>query len=1097
MDQFLSTDMKKNQTGKTFTISRQQYASEDVIAEGGFAVVFLVKNAKTKQRCALKRVLVNNDCDLAVCKREIQITGCLSGHKNLVRYIDSNISSISPTNNDSVFEVLLLLQYYKDSVMGQMNERIGTGFTEKEVLHIFCDVCEGVSRLHHCKTPIIHRDLKVENILMDEEGNYVICDFGSATAKSLDPQKSGISKVEEELQRYTTLSYRAPEMVDLYGNKIISTKSDIWALGCLLYKVCFFSLPFGESILAIQSGKFNIPENCRYSTQLVTLIRFLLTVDPDERPDIFQVSHVAFQLAGKTCPVENIHKTPIVDINNLGNPVRNESSAHLRAVPQASRNTPKVIAEATSVVPRERPKSKGLPFGAEVGLPIQTSVTPRQRPAAGASSVRPATPSDRNPDHSVSSRQLAFPSTFGSTVNDSFHSGTAGVAPGKPPPHPPPFAPSVDPNLGSFQVTDSRLLAGQPLSWASQASNYEQFVQCHDHRTQVNAMQLNDPGRMNPSAVPFPSPVHPPASGGVADQQPMVHDHCPSLQNFQTNQILRVDGKPVHHSMFQSIPSHPLPTEINRFPGHVQEKYSSTDEPFHPSRLYALSTQGHHKLDSNHSNQSPSSRSQFSHRRNASDTSLASLSLEPNRPSAFKIYSGACLNGDQLSVRSPKGSPLRPSSAEPVSWNPFCEDRFVELQSEDSMFGREFDQLQRGSAGNLSALKSQEDLVMSSNSFLNPFAAFTFEKTNSASAMQTPVSGSDTVGQDIVALHLPRDGRSSDGTGQGVSRAVHGEETCTATDTSGTWKNPLPPTQSGNAPEVRLVTPQVPVTVVPRSQSPDDVFSAAPFRRHQQKHRAVQRQVHGPMKAVIPVDQKQKSEQLLATNVIKTTDSVQPLSQVHSVDVRPLPLAVESQSLASGVDPRMKLAVKPTDSKWKSQSIAVGNTKALDDVQRHPGARFAVESTDNIADSVENYEELLNEGEVVKKYGVDKDTEALNKSTHKKSTSLTYEPNSGILKPSKGQRKQNAGHPSSQFSNFGFHEDGLEASSSCEIMKTGHKPVNLQIPAEGQIPRLVQDSGFSSEGSHTLPRAGNKKFHRVPGSASMEPVGCKIKSTLV
>lgn len=60
----------------------------------------------------------------------------------------------------------------------------------------------------------------------------------------------------------------------------------------------------------------------------------------------------------------------------------------------AFRNTPKVIAEATSVVPRERPKSKGLPLvGAEVGLPIQTSITPRQRPAAGASSVRPATPS--------------------------------------------------------------------------------------------------------------------------------------------------------------------------------------------------------------------------------------------------------------------------------------------------------------------------------------------------------------------------------------------------------------------------------------------------------------------------------------------------------------------------------------------------------------------------------------------------------------------------------------------------------------------------------------------------------------------------------
>jgi len=44
--------------------------------------------------------------------------------------------------------------------------RLQTGFSESEVLQIFCDVCEAVSRLHHCQTPIIHRDLKV-NYLMD------------------------------------------------------------------------------------------------------------------------------------------------------------------------------------------------------------------------------------------------------------------------------------------------------------------------------------------------------------------------------------------------------------------------------------------------------------------------------------------------------------------------------------------------------------------------------------------------------------------------------------------------------------------------------------------------------------------------------------------------------------------------------------------------------------------------------------------------------------------------------------------------------------------------------------------------------------------
>lgn len=45
-----------------------------------------------------------------------------------------------------------------------MNEKINSGFSEKEVLKIFCDVCEAVARLHHCQTPIIHRDLKVGGI---------------------------------------------------------------------------------------------------------------------------------------------------------------------------------------------------------------------------------------------------------------------------------------------------------------------------------------------------------------------------------------------------------------------------------------------------------------------------------------------------------------------------------------------------------------------------------------------------------------------------------------------------------------------------------------------------------------------------------------------------------------------------------------------------------------------------------------------------------------------------------------------------------------------------------------------------------------------
>lgn len=78
------------------------------------------------------------------------------------------------------------------------------------------------------------------------------------------------------------------------------------ALGCLLYKLCFFTLPFGESSLAIQSGNFSIPDNSRYSKGLHQLIRYMLEPDPDKRPDIYQVSSIAFPLLGKENPVVNL-----------------------------------------------------------------------------------------------------------------------------------------------------------------------------------------------------------------------------------------------------------------------------------------------------------------------------------------------------------------------------------------------------------------------------------------------------------------------------------------------------------------------------------------------------------------------------------------------------------------------------------------------------------------------------------------------------------------------------------------------------------------------------------------------------------------------
>uniref|UniRef100_A0A674ID57 non-specific serine/threonine protein kinase n=1 Tax=Terrapene triunguis TaxID=2587831 RepID=A0A674ID57_9SAUR len=370
--------------GRVFHIGRYQVTVDEVLAEGGFAIVFLVRT-NNGMKCALKRMYVNNEHDLQVCKREIQIMRDLSGHKNIVGYIDSSINSVS---SGDVWEVLILMDFCRGGqVVNLMNQRLQTGFTENEVLQIFCDTCEAVARLHQCKTPIIHRDLKVENILLHDRGHYVLCDFGSATNKFQNPQTEGVNAVEEEIKKYTTLSYRAPEMVNLYSGKLITTKADIWALGCLLYKLCYFTLPFGESQVAICDGNFTIPDNSRYSQDMHCLIRYMLEPDPDKRPDIYQVSYFAFKLTKRECPVPNVQNSPIPA--KLPEPVKASEAAAKKSQPKA-RLTDPIPPMETSIAPRQRPKAGQTQPNPGI-LPIQPALTPRKRPTAQAA-IQPQGP---------------------------------------------------------------------------------------------------------------------------------------------------------------------------------------------------------------------------------------------------------------------------------------------------------------------------------------------------------------------------------------------------------------------------------------------------------------------------------------------------------------------------------------------------------------------------------------------------------------------------------------------------------------------------------------------------------------------------------
>ncbi|KAL7827338.1 hypothetical protein SRHO_G00330560 [Serrasalmus rhombeus] len=684
--------------GRVFTIGRYQVTVEETIAEGGFAIVFLVRTHQGV-RCALKRMYVNNEHDLQVCKREIQIMRDLVGNKNIVGYLDSSITAVG---SGDVWEVLILMDFCRGGqVVNLMNQRLQTGFSEPEVLQIFCDTCEAVARLHQCKTPIIHRDLKVENILLHDRGHYVLCDFGSATNRFQNPQAEGVATVEEEIKKYTTLSYRAPEMVNLYSGKMITTKADIWALGCLLYKLCFFTLPFGESQVAICDGSFTIPDNSRYSHDMHCLIRYMLEPDPDIRPDIYLVSYFAFKLARKDCPVQNVHNSPIPA--KLPEPIR-ASEAVAKKSQTKARLTDPIPTTETSIAPRQRPKA-GQAQPITGILPIQPALTPRKRANAPAGPAQPISvslasqPQKPQAQHPVPVAQQQAPPT-----------------PLQATPSPPQAVPQhgqlfVQQQAAGFFPPQQQLPHQVQNLYSPHRQNTSFPVQTTPSaQTKVKAM-APPPPTQNPQpsslAATIPAQAPAPVRAGTKPMAP-----APPAQQPQTNPPpLRVKTKAMAPPPpTQQQPAAPFtaatPLSHKATPPPVLEEALDHDEASEEMAIHSFAGgRPGHKVGSLTPPSSPKTAPRGGHRRILSDVTHSTIFGVPVSKSTQLLQAAAAeasLNKSKSASTTPSGSPCSSqqsvypageSSAQSAvpkagtgaqpSWNPFGDDNFSKLTAEE------------------------------------------------------------------------------------------------------------------------------------------------------------------------------------------------------------------------------------------------------------------------------------------------------------------------------------------------------------------------------------------------------------------------------
>ncbi|KAJ1357311.1 hypothetical protein KIN20_015437 [Parelaphostrongylus tenuis] len=146
-----------------------------------------------------------------------------------------------------------------------------------------------VCHMHERKTPITHRDIKIENLLFNADGQLKLCDFGSATTQIFTPNETWSAarrvQLEEEMQRHTTPMYRAPEILDTYQNFVVGPQQDIWALGCVLYYLCYHVHPFEDSSkLRILNVAYSIPSGFDEFADVVPIIESCLKVDPVSRP---------------------------------------------------------------------------------------------------------------------------------------------------------------------------------------------------------------------------------------------------------------------------------------------------------------------------------------------------------------------------------------------------------------------------------------------------------------------------------------------------------------------------------------------------------------------------------------------------------------------------------------------------------------------------------------------------------------------------------------------------------------------------------------------------------------------------------------------
>ena len=251
---------------------------KDKLGEGSFGICYSCISKENKKEYAMKIIskeklkTKNMLCHLA--KSEIKIQQKLDSSKivKIKEYIE---------NNHNIF---IIQELCRNNSLSTLLKKRGY-LTEFEVQNYTFQLIQGLNYLHSNK--IIHRDIKTNNLLLDEKLELKIGDFG------LSKELNEGQRLKDKLG---TKHFMAPEIWNI-SEKGYSFEADIWSLGIVIYNLLTGHLPFrvidddGSNII---KGEFGFPEKPFVSKEAQNLIRQILVVDPRKRPSLIQIVYHDF-----------------------------------------------------------------------------------------------------------------------------------------------------------------------------------------------------------------------------------------------------------------------------------------------------------------------------------------------------------------------------------------------------------------------------------------------------------------------------------------------------------------------------------------------------------------------------------------------------------------------------------------------------------------------------------------------------------------------------------------------------------------------------------------------------------------------------------